>query len=390
VFTTVLRVFLIAVTVFLAAFYSVVCYFARRRIKARKYLACLKKVSVIVPAYNEEGVVDNLLKDLKNSSFQVDKTIVLDDNSTDSTYEAAKKMNAIVIRNETRLGKAATLNKGARIAQGDILVVFDADNRPEKDCIEQLTKHFDSKSVGIVTGVTKILSDGFVSRLAALEFALCFYLFQPFFTRFNFLPVLHGAYFGIRRELASFDENALTEDFDISVDAALRGYLIEFEPQAVSYVSPPPSLHLFTTQREKWIRGAVEVCFKRKGFWKKLFPHIGFLGLFLMALGYLLPLVWASSFTLLLLCYFLGEFFLMYVAFFSMVIYTFIVSLAIFRSKNSTRNIFALPLLGFFYLFFVVWFFVKAVVLEYFGFRPKFDRVPHKRNVTSAQGDGGP
>jgi len=346
--------------------------------KPRRYSEHPKKVSVIVPAYNEEGVVNNLLNDLRDSSFPIDETIVVDDNSIDSTYEVAKKMNAVAIRNEIKLGKAAALNKSARVAQGDVIIVFDADNRPEKNCIGYLIKHFDSKDVGAVTGVTKILLDGFTSKLAALEFSLCFYLFQPFSTRFNFFPILHGAYFGIRRELASFDEDVLTEDFDISVDMASKGYRIEFEPEAVSYVSPPPSFSLFAEQRERWIRGAVEVCFKRKGFWKRVFPHVSFLGLFLKALGYSLPLVWASNLTFLWLCYFLGEFLLMNVALGSMVTYTFIAFLANFRAKNKTKDILVLPFLSYFYLFFVVWFFVKAVILESLGFKPKFNKIPHK------------
>lgn len=375
---TAIRVFLISMTAFLVVFYGIICYFAMRKTKTRRYSEHPKKVSVIVPAYNEEGVVDNLLRDLKNSSFAVGETIVLDDNSTDSTYEVAKKMNVIAVRNETKLGKAATLNKGARMAQGDILVVFDADNRPEKDCIKHLIKHFDSKDVGAVAGVTKILTDGFVSKLAALEFSLCFYLFQPFSTRFNFFPILHGAFFGIRRELASFDDDALTEDFAISVDITSRGYRVEFEPEAVSCVSPPSSFSLFAKQRERWIRGAVQVCFRHKGFWKRAFPHLGFFGLFLLAIGYLLPLVWASNLIFLLLCYLNGEPLLMNVALFSLAVFTFIAFLANFRAKNRARNVFVLPFLSFFYFFFVVWFFAKAVVLEHLRFEPKFSKIPHK------------
>lgn len=375
---TAVRIFLIAVTVFLAAFYSFICYFAFRKTKPRKYLEKIQKVSVIVPTYNEEGIVENLLNDLKTISLHIAETIVIDDNSTDSTYEAARKMNVTAIRNKTKLGKAATLNKGAKMAKENIIVVFDADNRPEKDCIKYLVKNFDYEDVGAVVGVTKISPDGLVSKLAVLEFTLCFHLSQPFSTQFNLFPILHGAFFGIRRELAAFDESALTEDFAISVDIAARGYRIEFEPQAISYVSPPPSFSLFAKQRERWIRGAVEVCFKRKGFWKKMFPHINFFGLFLKALEYLLPLVWASNFTFLWLCYFLGEFLMMYVALFSMLILTAIAFIANFRAKNKTGDILVLPLLGYFYLIFVVWFFVKALAMEYLGFKPKFEKIPHK------------
>ncbi len=372
------RVFLVAITAFPVVFYSVMYYFACCKYKIRQYSKHPQQVSVVIPAYNEEDVVDNVLRDLRNSSFPVAETIVLDDNSIDSTFEVATRRNVMVIRNETRLGKAATLNKGAKIAKEDIIVVFDADNRPDKDCIKHLLKHFDSKDVAIATGVTKISSDGFVSMLAALEFSLCFYLFQPFSARFNFFPILHGAYFGIRRELASFDENALTEDFDISVKMASKGYRIEFEPEALSYVSSAPSLSLFTRQRERWIRGAVQASFEHKGFSKRVFPHIGFLGLFLTALGFLLPLVWATTLTFLFICYFLGEFLLVNVSLLATTIYTIIAFLANYRARNKTRYILVLPFLSYFYLVFVVWFFLEAVVLEYFGIQTKFGKIPHK------------
>jgi cellulose synthase/poly-beta-1,6-N-acetylglucosamine synthase-like glycosyltransferase len=379
VLATAARIFLIAATGFLATFYVIISYFAFSKSRTSKHCENIQRVSVVIPAYNEDGVIDHLLTDLKNSSFPIAETIVLDDHSTDGTYDVAKKMNATVVRNERKLGKAATLNEGAKIAKEDIIIVFDADNRPENDCIKNLLNHFDSKNVGIVTGVTKSSSDGLVSKLAALEFGLHFYLFQRFSARFNFFPILHGAHFGIRRELASFfDEDALTEDFDISVKMVCKGYRIEFEPLAISWVSPPPSFSLFARQRERWIRGAVQASRRNKGFSRKVFPHVGFLGLFVTALGYLLPLVWAATLTFIFISYFLGEFLLMSVAIFATMIYTTIAFAANSVAGNRTNDMIALPFLGYFYFFFVVWFFMKSAVLEYLGFKPKFDKIPHK------------
>lgn len=374
-----LRAFLIAVTALLVVFYIVTLVFALRKPKTHKYPDTVpRKMSVIIPAYNEEGVIETLLQHLRNSNAHITETIVVDDHSADSTFRIAQDMKVTTIRNETRLGKAASLNKCAKIAQEDIIVVFDADNRPEKDCIKRLLQHFDSQDVAIVTGVTKIHSNGFVSWLAGLEFSLCFNLFHSFSSRFSFFPILHGAFFGIRRELASFDEKAITEDFDFSVNTASKGYKIEFEPQAISYVSPPPSFTLFRKQREKWIRGAVQASLRHKGFSKKVFRHVGFMGLFLIALGYLLPLVWAATLTFVLICYLLNEPHLVSIGILALAVYTGIVFVTNRLAKNRTRNVLALPALGYFYFFFVVWYFVKAVVLESFRVRTEFDKIPHR------------
>jgi len=373
-----LRVFLTAVTIFLVAYYLVVSYFAFRKIKRQESLGSTpKRCSVIVPAYNEESVIGSLLQDLRNSSSLITEAIVIDDHSSDSTSQAAERMNVTVIRNETRLGKAATLNKGAAIAKEDIIVVFDADNRPEKDCIKHLLKRFESKNVAIVTGVTKIRSNGLVSKLAALEFGVCFYWFRPFSSRFDFFPILHGAFFAAKRELASFAEDALTEDFDMSVSLASKGYRMEFEPEAISCVSATPSFSLFKKQRERWIRGAVQASLRHKGFSRRVFRHIGFLGLFFIALGYSLPLVWAATLTFVLISYCLGEYLLMYVGILATAIYTAIIFLANHRAQGKITDALTLPLLGCFYFFFVVWYFMKAVVLEYLGVKAEFDKIPH-------------
>jgi uncharacterized membrane protein len=66
------------------------------------------------------------------------------------------------------------------------------------------------------------------------------------------------------------------------------------------------------------------------------------------------------------------------VAIFATMIYTTIAFAANSVAGNRTNDMIALPFLGYFYFFFVVWFFMKSAVLEYLGFKPKFDKIPHK------------
>jgi cellulose synthase/poly-beta-1,6-N-acetylglucosamine synthase-like glycosyltransferase len=108
----ILRIFLVSAVLFFAAFY-VVCFGLALLKKKTPHLACSFTVSVVIPARNEEGVIDELLVDLKDSSYPITETIVVDDNSSDSTYKTAKSLNAKVIRNGTTLGKAASINKAA-------------------------------------------------------------------------------------------------------------------------------------------------------------------------------------------------------------------------------------------------------------------------------------
>jgi len=354
--------------VFIVLHYTIVCLFSspRRGSDAGRIKNPQWKVSVIVPAYNEEEVIEGLIHRLKESSYPIQEIIVVDDGSEDSTYEVARNMNATVLRTNERLGKPAALNAAVREAKGDIVVIFDADTLPDKDCVGHLVKHFELEDVGAVVGCTKVLNDGSLSKLVALEFNLCFYLIEPFSDKSNFLPIVHGANFAIRRELAHFREDALTEDFDLTINLTMKGYKIRFEPEAVNHVSAPSSFSLLVRQRERWLEGILETYMWNCGFWKKVFPRLGFLGLFLKALEYVIPLVWASGFSLFCISLLLNDLLLLLTALVSVITCTLTISYAQFRSKDKMTYLLCVPFLSYFYNLFVMWLFLKSLVLRVF------------------------
>lgn len=101
-----------------------------------------KKVSVIVPAYNEEEGLPKVIEEIPRDV--VDEIIVVDNASTDRTYEVAKSLGITVIRHERNLGKVASIHTGIKNAKGDIVVLIDADfTYPAKEIpvfIEELRK----------------------------------------------------------------------------------------------------------------------------------------------------------------------------------------------------------------------------------------------------------
>ncbi len=99
-------------------------------------------ISVIIPVYNEEGVILDCLKSLENQSYQDFEVIVIDDGSVDKTLQKLQnsKTQKINIFTQKHKGAGAARNLGAKHAKGDILVFVDSDMTFDRDFLKNLTK----------------------------------------------------------------------------------------------------------------------------------------------------------------------------------------------------------------------------------------------------------
>jgi hypothetical protein len=85
------------------------------------------KASIILPAYNEARALPSVLADLAAVLGPGHEIIVVDDGSTDDTLEAARQFPCRVIRHPYNRGKGAAVRTGIANAQGDVIIVMDAD-----------------------------------------------------------------------------------------------------------------------------------------------------------------------------------------------------------------------------------------------------------------------
>jgi len=114
----------------------------------------MKIISIIVPVYNEEKTVEKIIEELKNVELPVKKEIiVIDDNSSDNSFSILNKIKGIILlRHGRNVGKGAAIKTGLNVANGDIIMVQDADLEYDPNDIFNLIAPIIEKKCQVVYG----------------------------------------------------------------------------------------------------------------------------------------------------------------------------------------------------------------------------------------------
>jgi cellulose synthase/poly-beta-1,6-N-acetylglucosamine synthase-like glycosyltransferase len=228
--------------------------------------------SILIPAHNEEIVIGDTIESMLKIVYPKDKLqiIVINDGSTDRTKEIieryAEKHECVQLydipKGEGGKGKSRTLNIGIRAAKGDIIAIYDADNTPDKDSLRylvaQLLQH---KELGAVLGKFRTVNKdkNWLTRFINIETLSFQSMLQAGRWQMHNIATLPGTNFVIWnwliKKLNGWDEEALTEDSELSIRIYQEGYKIKFIPYAITYEQEPESWNVWIKQRMRWVRG---------------------------------------------------------------------------------------------------------------------------------------
>ncbi|MBX4192427.1 glycosyltransferase, partial [Candidatus Parcubacteria bacterium] len=232
-------------------------------------------VSILIPAYNEEENIESTVRSILQNSYPRREIIVIDDGSTDNTGAIVKKIIAGFPESVIRLiqlkngGKANALTAGMRKAQGEILVILDADAVLSEGALHAFVRHFGDPRVGAVAGkVYPAVLNGFLSKFQALEYAVGQNLEKRAFSALGVVGVVPGPAGAWRKDAilkaGGFPTDTLVEDQDMTLTLMRQGWRIAYEPEAIAYTETPPNVSTFLKQRFRWVYGGIQC------FWKHL------------------------------------------------------------------------------------------------------------------------
>ncbi|HEY3102157.1 MAG TPA: glycosyltransferase [Pyrinomonadaceae bacterium] len=231
-------------------------------------------VSVIVPAYDEEQVIESTIRSLLNSDYPQFEIIVVDDGSADRTSEVVREHFAseplVRLFTLTNAGKASALNHGLRHAKGEVIVALDADTQFPSETIRALARRFVDPKIGAVAGNAKVGNRiNIVTRWQALEYITSQNMDRRAFVSLNCITVVPGAVGAWRRDLieqcGGFSNDTLAEDQDLTLQIRKLGYKIGYEEAATAWTEAPDRLRTLARQRFRWAYGTLQCLWKHRG-----------------------------------------------------------------------------------------------------------------------------
>ena len=236
-------------------------------------------VSILIPAHNEEKVIARTLGAMLKMDYPRDRLeiLIINDGSSDSTGEIVGRFAQTEPRvrlyniphGEGGRGKSRALNLGLRQTGSEYIAVYDADNTPDPSALKYLMSQLllDSE-LGAVLGKFRTVnkSRNLLTRFINIETLSFQSMLQAGRWKLFRIATLPGTNFVIRRSLLDrlhgWDEEAITEDSEISIRINQEGYRIKYIPYSITYEQEPETWSAWINQRTRWVRGNNYVAMK--------------------------------------------------------------------------------------------------------------------------------
>ncbi len=261
---------IIVVATYVSTFHLILWFENREALSKKIFTKKTPGVSIILPAYNEEHAIENTLQSLLKINYPKNKMeiIVVDDGSTDKTYEKAVKFKSrgVKIFRKSNGGKASALNLGIKKSKNDFVVVTDADSIQDRNALFNAMQHFtDPKVAAVTTHILVRRKKNLLENWQDLEFMIIS-IARKIREKLDLIEVTPGPMSvydkKILYKIGLFDEKNLLEDVEIGWRIMRSGYKIKMAYDSIVYSNYPHTLKSWWNQRTRWGVGGLQTLVK--------------------------------------------------------------------------------------------------------------------------------
>ncbi|MDO8575218.1 MAG: glycosyltransferase [bacterium] len=243
--------------------------------------------TIMVPCFNEEKTLEKTVNSLLNLDYPKDKIeiFIVDDGSTDGTYEVAKKFSnnpQIKIFKKENGGKHTVLNFGIKNSRSELIGCLDADSFVDKYALKRIVYFFnkDKNTMAVVPAIKIHEPKNIIQKIQNVEYNLGVFK-RKVLSLLDALYVTPGPFSIFRREvfetLGYYKHAHLTEDFEMAMRMQASHYKIDNSHKSFVYTVAPNSLKKLYKQRLRWTYGFIKNAIDyRFMFFKKEYGNMSF------------------------------------------------------------------------------------------------------------------
>ncbi len=219
-------------------------------------------LTILLPVYREPSVIAELARAMRALDYPSPEIVLLVEEDDQETRAALDfwPYRVLVVPDGKPRTKPRAVNYGLLHTRGEVVVVFDAEDRPAPDQPKRaVARLLADPRCAVVQGVLACDHAGpLVTRLWALEYAVLFRGVLPFLSGMRVPFLLGGTTQYLRRdalmEVGAFDAHNVTEDADLAVRLAGAGYTSSVV-LSVTGEEAPVSVTAWVKQRSRWMKG---------------------------------------------------------------------------------------------------------------------------------------
>ena len=232
-----------------------------------------RRVTVLIPAFNEERVIERAVRRVLDSHDVEVDVIVVDDGSRDRTGAVVRELFGgdprVRLLTLANGGKARALNRALQLVASDVVIALDADTQFDPTTIARLARWFVDPGLGAVAGNAKVGNRvNLVTRWQAVEYITAQNLERRALARLGAMTVVPGAVGAWRtetlRQVGGYPVDTLAEDQDLTIAVQRAGWRVQYDQFAVAWTEAPEAFRGLAKQRFRWAFGTLQCLWKHR------------------------------------------------------------------------------------------------------------------------------